>query len=33
MKSLLKFQHNKLCISSGVVEGTGGGGEGAAAVG
>ena len=28
MKSLLKFQHNKLCISSGVVEGAGGGGGG-----
>ena len=26
MKSLLKFQHNKLCISAGFVEGAGGGG-------
>ena len=25
MKSLLKFQHNKLCISAGFVEGAGGG--------
>ena len=31
MKSLLKFQHYKLCISAGFVEGAGGGGAAALA--